>query len=268
MTPPDRSNTIIFTVGTWKNYLEHAYIFQKSAEKNRLEIEIVGKEKVWKSFYENKIKDVLQWLVFIREQQPEIRFILYADSRDSIFTADLDMIVDRYRQLHVPGKILFSSALPKRAYPFSEDWFVETIENQFGSGGVLNAGGYMGNVDDAIRLFTKVVDLHEQLLNRPSSLSPVLQKVYDFTGRSFCWDDQFLLECLQADGDHLLHVDRAKELFALWIHGWPDPVRRKPGCMSPAHDIGRALVLHSPIRFREEPDRCLAWAKQYEVIDE
>lgn len=266
MVQPNANNTLVCTVGAWSDYDEKAFVFRRSAGKNGIPIHVVGHGRPWIGFFHNKIIDVRDMLRKVdRVRYP---FVLYADARDSVFTADLESIVERYCELAEPDKVLFSSDLPGRSYPFDEHWFIESIEARYGIGGVLNSGGYMGAVSDVLRLLDDVVRLHECILNRPSSLPKQASRAFRQVGRAFAWDDQFLLQCLQADGNDLIHVDRDKDLFGLWIEGFPDLAKRNDHVVNPARDIGRALILHSPHRFRDEPDACRAWAESQGLIHE
>ncbi len=267
MIQPNSSNMLVCTVGAWPDYEANAFVFQKSADRRNIPVHVLSKGEPWQGFIRHKILAFRRDLLKIKKERKEIEFVLFADARDSVFTDDLGEIARRYRELRIPGKVLFSSCLPGRAFPYNPPWWIEEIESRYGIGGIVNSGGCVGHIDDMIRLLDEKAALHKRFLENPDSVPAAMRNDYESVRRDCFWSEQFFVNGLQYLGSPLIHTDITKHLFALWIHGFPDLTRRRVLVADPVRDVGLACVLHSPKRFTEEPEACVRWASQQGLID-
>jgi hypothetical protein len=261
---PNQSNIFVCTVGAWKDYEHQAFVFRKSAERQNIPVYVISKCGQWNGFIRQKVFALLRTLKSVRAAH--WKYVLFSDARDSFFTDSIETIACRYRELNIPGKVLFSSELPGRTFPYYSDEWCERIESHYGNGGAVNAGSFIGQIDDVIILLETITKIHKSYLENPSSLPNTLRKDYESIRRDCFWSEQFFLQCLQYAGSPLIHTDTTKHLFALWLYGFPNITQRRVLVNDPLRDIGLACILHSPKRFREEPERCKQWAVQQGVI--
>ena len=206
---------------------------------------------------ETKVNKVLPYLK--KQQAAGKVFCLYCDARDVVFVDSADAILQKYNSMNVVG-VLFNANSFCGTWPCEIESYTDTIVRKYGGRGVINAGVYIGRIDDVITLIEDsimVIDCVRSGQYEPSlrsSLSSELISNFRENRSKYTNSDQFAIQTLQFLSHPLIKADTDKELLAVFGEKYPFVKERRPrncyavdwSCLGDDFYIGNAKVLHSP----------------------
>lgn len=268
---PSCENTIFACVAAWSDWREKIDVFYRSAQKQGIRLEILDKECSWQGYYRHKIVNLRNWILAIREKRPDIKYVVFTDSRDVVYIKPAETLLDNLRMFD-DEKVLFM-ANQMHPWPMRIKWLSEKIVRKFGPDGFANSGCCAGRIDTYLKLLDECVSLHERLLTGQISGSGDERNIFLKMQRSYLDSDQFHIQTLQVLRAELISVDTGRKVFAGFDGGYPllktAPERGSNGIMP----LGDAGILHSPWMFSRENrsadaiDEWKKWAKDEGIVD-
>jgi hypothetical protein len=135
---------LVCTVATERN--DDLARFEESCRSQGMEPEVFGMGRRWRGFgwrqrvlYRNLVR-----------RRRDYDYVLFMDGYDSIVTAPLSEILQKFREMRTP--LLFSAEVVSHPIP-PESYPDETADHRYR---YLNAGGFLGELRYALQVMTKV----------------------------------------------------------------------------------------------------------------
>jgi len=178
------------------------------------------------------------------------KYALYADARDVVFVDTAQNILDTYNNMNVSG-VLFNADDFCKTWPCKQWQYTSKIVNQYGGHGVINAGLFIGMIDDIIELFNQILELQERFYHNDFSYYVFKHfneaLINDIAQNKDLYknDDEYYIQLLQYTNSQLIQTDKDKLLLGWFRDCFPLVHDRQPRRTYCDHTyIGTAKVLH------------------------
>jgi hypothetical protein len=175
--------------------------FAGSARKHDIWLEVRGVGETY-GHVRSKVVRMRQW---IRRLPPHVRYVLYVDATDTLFTRPLAAICLRFNELASPI-VIGAEAI---CYPVLDPRWRERFPSHAHGRRWLNAGMWMGERGALLGALDELVKLNDEF-QQPAP-TPRLADVWEW--REWFDDDQFLWQVAALKNIIPLHLDRASQLF-------------------------------------------------------
>ena len=269
----NENNTVFLTVAAWPDWETKTEIFLRSAKKQDVPVELLDKNEPWKGYYHHKIVRMKERLAAWQNIRPEIKYVVFTDSRDVVYVKPkreiLSLLADASDE-----KVLFALDNRFRTWPMQKTWLAHRIALKYGFDGVLNSGCYAGRIDHVIELFSECIRIHEILVTGNRSMNSVLKMVHNELKPEYLYSDQFHLHVAQALWSDRIAVDEPRKVFACFKGGFP-PLKTGPQLGSCGEmPLGTAGILHSPWMLhrdkhsKKDMNAWRNWAIDEGIVDE
>lgn len=262
-------NTVFACVAAWPNWQEKIDVYYRSAVKQGINLEVLDRGEPWKGYYQHKILNLKSWMQSLKNNRPNIEYIVFTDARDAVYIKPQKSILNSLRPFK-DGQVLLMTN-QRHPWPLQTQWFAEEIIRNFGADGYVNSGCCAGHIDTYIKLLDECIALHERLESgdvRDENEKRILSCVH----KSHLDSDQFHIQAMQILCPKLIAVDTECRVFAGFTGKFPRLKTAPELYVNGSMPLGTAGILHSPWMFmrnnqtQENISRWRKWAEQEEII--
>ncbi len=238
---------------TGDDALDYVEVLAMSARKFNIWLHYSAYKEEWRGFTYHKIEQMKDFLRTLKDRGYTHAMIL--DSRDTLFTATEDQIVQRYREVHPnDDSVLFNADLCGHMWPNWNDLLYQKIVKLHGKNGVVNGGASMGKIDNYMILFENLISFRDQLRDLAFT-NPMVKHVHTQLTESpeyyellsgLLQDDQFLLQITSAEFPESIKIDTQKRLFAAFRGQCREIANRAQENPHDHESLCDALIIHYP----------------------
>ena len=236
---PTLKNTRFVSVGAYFNPHERCHNFIKSAEKFNVPLIWISWGEEWKGFAHHKLRLFRDKCIELRKNG--IKYIFMLDSKDVVFTDDVNVILRKAAEIHKHGMLLFNAEWSKHIYPYKNDYFLSMLKQK---GCHLNSGLIFGEVDT----FITVVGLSLEIMDGIKNSKPmdgIATYIYnDSTIQHKLDSDQFHYQIASIYYPQYFRVDIDRYLFA-WVGVIKKTLKYLREGQVGYDGVGQACLIHS-----------------------
>lgn len=198
-------NTAVVTAFSYAVVPPTCRFLVESAGKVGIQIIRFGKDEPFTSLAQLKVVRLIQWLSHL---EARFEYVLFIDSRDSLFIRPLSAICDTYNGI---GSLILMAGEPD-VWPMHEEQWAKR-HPQFPSGlNCLNSGGFIGHRATLINALCVLADIYGRV--KTGGFSDIPEHFGD--------NDQMLWQIAYVNGMIPLRVDHEQRIFVTATNTPPD----------------------------------------------